>query len=52
MNALPAAEEIVTWPGFEDALNGVKGELAAYRPDSRAARAAEVIVLEFIRAEM
>ncbi|XP_067936315.1 glutamine-rich protein 2-like isoform X2 [Watersipora subatra] len=38
LNALPAAEDIVTWPGLEDGLNGVRGEFAAYRPDSRAAR--------------
>lgn len=35
MDALPGPEEIVTWPGLEDALKGVKGELAAYRPESR-----------------
>ncbi|KAF6039711.1 hypothetical protein EB796_001991 [Bugula neritina] len=36
LDALPLAEEIVTWPGLEDALKGVKGEFAAYRPESRA----------------
>lgn len=43
LNGLPPAEEIVTWPGLEDGLNGVRGEFAAYRPESRAAHATEVI---------
>lgn len=37
LDTLPAADDLVTWSGLEDALNGVKGERAAYRPESRTA---------------
>lgn len=39
---MPCGEEIVTWPGLEDALNGVRGEFAAYRPESRARSVVDV----------
>lgn len=39
---MPPADELVTWPGLQDAINGVKGEFAAYRPSSRARSSAEV----------
>lgn len=42
LDGLPTGDEIVTWPGLEDALKGVRGEFAAYRPESRTRSAMEV----------